>query len=237
MSASELTSKEKSYLERMYDGIRREAAGYEAYGNDLLDLMQEISSLATAKIPEQSKEIDQVYHNIQELVIYIGDLVEEQLRASEDIRDILERQKVVIRIANEYTESKSLYGAACQLYDQCIAKTTDDKTIQNRKDQKREALNQLKSKLTEYITAAEKFNAFRDRRMSSAVMRYLRAVHNFHAHENGILKRVKARVVTLSISKLETPPDIEAYLQEFNAFKETAMTPEPHPVFGRFILS
>lgn len=230
-------SAEEIYLERIYDGIRQEAAGYQMYGIKLLELVQEISTLVSTQIPDLSKEINQVLRDIQELTEYTDVFVAEQMRASEDVRDISERYKVVTRISHEYAESKSIYESTSEIYEQCLEKNADERTIQFRKEKKRESLTQLKSKLATYITATEKFYAFRDRRMSSAVMTYLHAAHAFHTHESCILKRIKNSVASMRASKLAVPPTVEQFLQEFNEFKATAMTPEPHPVFGRFIIS
>ena len=223
--SAEQASKEEIHLERMYDGIRQEADGYKAYAANLLELLEEIEGIVAAKIPEQSMQINQVVRDIQELVEYVNVLAEDQIRASEDVRDICERQKVVNRIAQEYSECKFIYESNCELYDQSIQKNSDGNLIQIRKEKKQEALNDLKSKLAEYISATEKFNAFRDRRMSSAVMRYLQAASTFHTHENDIMKRVKATIVTLQQQKLELPSAVEEYLQEFNEFRATALSP------------
>ena len=119
-------------------------------------------------------------------VINAPTLSDEEIRNSEDMRDIVERYFVVDRANKHYMECKSLYAKAGEALENAKNKNTLEMNkasyeknrfkleaaIDKAKTAKATALDNLKQSIRDLIEARKKYDAFKIRRLISGWTRY-----------------------------------------------------------------
>ena len=167
-------------------GLHGAADARSKYSENLIILGETLHTLAESQNPDYGEGFAKLEEQFKHISEIEKTLSEEEVRNSEDFRDIIERYFVVSRANKTYMDCKALYQKAGEALESAknkntleMNKATYEKNkfkleaaIDKAKANKQQALDNLKQSIRDLIEARKKYDAFKIRRLVSGWTRY-----------------------------------------------------------------
>jgi hypothetical protein len=166
----------------MSDNRRKYAAGWRSFGSAL-------SAMVVSQNPSASKETDVLTRLFTSIAEAETQLADSELRAAEDLQDVIERYDVIFRCNEVYSDTMSVYSLACLELNAAIADDREGSekpnysgakyklkaAIEKAKLEKRLAIAPFRAAVARMIEMRERYAKFRVRRMDHAWQTFARA--------------------------------------------------------------
>ena len=237
------TSRKENLLSDMndiYKGLNEASLNRSKYARSWSEFGKRMSLMLKTQNPNVTKYLDQ----FQELYNEIGKshqrLAEEELRNSEDFRDVIERFTVVYRSNQDYVELKNAYQVDCDSLKNAIYKDEIESkkptyeqqksklqlAIEKARENKKNSLEKVIESLKKIIEIREKYNKFKVRRFREGWARYGLALKNESEKETELLERIKELLNNLKSNLLIS----NSNLQEIENNLEQHLSNSPIPI-------
>ncbi|KAH0793850.1 hypothetical protein GPJ56_002272 [Histomonas meleagridis] len=223
----------------VYAGLVQAYEGRRAYAKSWSDIGSTSCVMLISQIPELKQKLEEVRQLFSDISEIHYKLANEEERAAEDFRDVIERFSVVYRVNQEYITRKQQYVEATHNLEDSHKKIEVEsqkpnyekyrvkleQQLADAKKAKEDALRRSKRKALQMANTKDVYNKFKVRRTREGFSRYNNALKD--AMQNEIRKLVELRdlIYSLKLQSEETAKAIEVTIEK--AMTEQVAPPAP----------
>jgi hypothetical protein len=181
------------------------------YASNLLRFSQTLKQLILSQNPEnlsQAESLAALFDNYSQAEVLLADA---ELRAAEDLHDIIIRREVLLKCNEDYSLKQDAYNTACQDLNRLIQQDRREQTdpnyerakprfvipIAKAKVAKQSALDAFKSAIERLMDIQTRYTLFRIRRLTHAWMTYGQGMKAMCQTENDIFPQIKTVLMEL----------------------------------------